>query len=134
MDAAEALTMIRMLADGEDPITGEILPDAGPYQSARVLRALLVAATALEEQIRRETKPAKESKEKPANAGKGWSDEEDERLRRSFAELRAVGTERQAIKSLADAHGRTVSAIESRLLRLGLITSEPGGHTPVPPV
>ena len=44
----ESLSILRALAEGKDPLTGEELPDESCYQSAKVLRALLAGIEALE--------------------------------------------------------------------------------------
>ena len=48
MDAAQALTVVRSLANGVDPETGEVFPAESTYQRPQVVRALYEAASALE--------------------------------------------------------------------------------------
>jgi len=45
---SETLQILRALADGKHPLTGETLPGESCYQSAKVLRALLAGIEALE--------------------------------------------------------------------------------------
>lgn len=106
----EALKILRALADGVDPLTGEILPDASPYQSAQITRALYVAMQALEYRIESEVQQSTG----PMNAGKPWSEDED---RRVVAEFDSGTT----VKKIAELHGRTSGAIRSRLVKLGKI-------------
>lgn len=48
MDAAQALAVVRSLANGVDPESGEVFPPESTYQRPQVVRALYEAATALE--------------------------------------------------------------------------------------
>jgi hypothetical protein len=102
----ESLSILRALADGRHPLTGETLPDESCYQSAKVLRALLAGIEALEKAEQ------KKSRVLPGAAGKPWDAEEDESLVADFES----GT---TIAALAQTHERTEGAIRSRLMRLG---------------
>jgi len=113
-DAAEALRILRLLADGKHPLSGEPLPDESCYQSAKVLRALLAGIDALEKAAK------KKSRELPAGAGKPWDAEEDQSLVGDFES----GT---PIKDLAQTHQRTEGAIRSRLMKLGKLAPPGGG-------
>lgn len=106
MDETEALQILRMLADGKHPLTGDALPDENCYQSAKVLRALLVGIDALEKATKRKSRAL------PAGAGKPWDAEEDRSLVANFES----GT---SIEDLAKSHERTEGAIRSRLMKLG---------------
>lgn len=111
MQTSEALQIIRALADGVDPTTGEVLEAASVYQDPQVVRALFAAADALERRARTETR----SRRLPGNAGSPWSEQEEEELCRGFD----GGTN---IADLAKEHGRTEGAIRSRLEKLGKIS------------
>lgn len=104
MDIIRAKEIVRALAEGVDPITGEVLPDESVYNSPDVIRALFkmleVAAEPVDEDPLR-------------NAGKPWSDKEDLCLRDEFES-------KMKIADIARGHGRTYGAIESRLACLGL--------------
>ena len=65
MDAETALLIIRPLAEGIDPLTGEEFSPNSPYQNARVARALLAAVASLEHEQLRDRR----QKSLPANAG-----------------------------------------------------------------
>lgn len=67
-------------------------------------------------------------REVPARQGTPWSPEEDEALRLAFAK-------KAPITDIAARHQRTTGAIRSRLVKLGLITSdgEPVDQAPAPP-
>jgi len=40
MEASQAIVILRCLADGVDPYTGEVYPDDSPYQNVEITRAL----------------------------------------------------------------------------------------------
>lgn len=40
MEAMQALIIVRALADGVDPQTGEVLPEDGPFQHPQTTRAV----------------------------------------------------------------------------------------------
>ncbi|HYT10676.1 MAG TPA: hypothetical protein VEL73_08445 [Mycobacteriales bacterium] len=61
------------------------------------------------------TRAAQEARRGRPNAGRPWSDEEEERLRTAWA----GGT---PAAEIAAAHGRSTNAVRSRLLKLGLIS------------
>ena len=106
MDIQRAREIIRTLADGVDPTTGEILPADSVYNSPDVIRALF---TVLEV-----SSPQNVPTQSPhRNAGKPWTDIEDEKLKDEFIANISIG-------DIAKEHGRTHSAIESRLEHLGL--------------
>ena len=114
MERDQAKLIIRSLADGRDPSTGEQFPPNSLYQQADTVRALYVALEAPE-------KPAKTAKptqrqvdpNKP-KVGANWTPDEEEQLRTAFAA-------HKPIPEIATAHGRTQGAITARLVKLGLI-------------
>jgi len=109
MDEAKALSIVSALANGINPLTGEVLAADSPYQSSTIVRALYVAIRALEQSTRRRTRPRTGM---PDNAGKLWTEEEDSRLLAAFDEGHAIG-------DLARAHGRTQAGIQARLEKFG---------------
>lgn len=115
MDLETALMLIRPLADGVDPFTGEELPERDVHQRAQVVRALGVAVCVLEQEGLR----VRRRKQLPAKAGLPWSDEDDERLERDFDEGQSLG-------ELAKAHERSRSAVQARLIKLGKLPPDPG--------
>ena len=104
MDIIRAKEIVRTLADGIDPTTGEILPTESVYNSPEVIRALFT----LLEQVNKET-----AKDPLRNAGKPWTKAEDDKLRDEFLS-------KLKISDIAKEHGRSYGAIESRLDHLGL--------------
>lgn len=102
---AEQEEIVRTLADGVDPTTGEVLPKESVYNSPEVIRALFALLEA--------TSKKKVEQIPNRNAGKPWTDIEDDKLRDEFAS-------KIKISDIAIEHGRTYRAIESRLDYLGL--------------
>ena len=103
MDIQRAKELLTVLADGVDPLTGEVLPDDHVCNKGEIVRA---QNCAVEELSRRRKKPL------PENNGKPWTEELDDELCRLFD----GGMKK---KDLCTHFGRTSGAIESRLERLG---------------
>jgi hypothetical protein len=108
MDETTALNILSTLANGVNPLTGEVFPADSPYQTADVVRALFVATAALES--RQKVRPRNASA--PGNAGKPWSSDEDQRLLQDFERGTSIAT-------LAQNHGRTTAGIQARLEKHG---------------
>ena len=81
--------------------------------AAVMVRALFVAAESLEARAR----AARRTGNLPRNAGKTWTQEEDERLLAGFD----GGT---MVDALATAHERTRAGIEARLVKHGRLEAE----------
>jgi hypothetical protein len=113
MDPIRATRILRALVGGVHPATGSELPADSVLQDPNVLRALLVAVMALEQQTVRSGRRAN----LPPNVGSRWSEEEEQRLIVAFR----VG---QSAEAIAADLGRTLRAIEARLVRLGLMSPE----------
>lgn len=113
MELQEARAIVNTLAQGIHPVTGEAMPEDSPYNAPPVIRALFAVSQALEG---REARPRRES---PPNAGKPWAADEDAMLEAVFA---AGGD----LKPLAQALGRTLFAVESRLVKLGKLPPRSG--------
>lgn len=112
MDASQALAVVRSLANGVDPATGEVFPAESAYQRPDVVRALYEAASALERQERYDRRKA----EMPSKTGEPWSEDEDRKLLAAFDAGRAL-------QELAAAHERTLGAVRARLLKYGRINA-----------
>jgi hypothetical protein len=108
----ESVAILRALAAGFDPRTGEEFQEDGAWSDPKVIRALFRAAEALEGSGRGGA--ARGVRNLPPAAGKPWTPEEDERLKSEFRTI----TE---LRSLAELHARTTGAISARLVRWGLI-------------
>lgn len=112
MEATEALAVVRSLANGVDPESGEVFPPESTYQRPQIVRALYQAATALERIDRFERRKA----QMPAKTGEPWSEDEDRKLLAGFDSGRGL-------QELATAHERTTGAIRARLLKYGRINA-----------
>lgn len=114
MQLEAALPIVRALADGVNPITGEAYPDQSPYAEPRTLRALYAAVDIMEKEFARE----KRKERLPANFGKPWTEGEDRSLLGEFDS----GID---LADIARRHQRTVSSVRLRLEKLGKIQPEP---------
>ena len=107
MDETKALAIVSALADGVNPLTGEIFPTDSPYQNADVVRALVLASRALDTRSKPRARATL-----PDNAGKPWTADEDQRLLAAF-------DRGGSLADLAQAHGRTAAGIQARLEKHG---------------
>lgn len=105
-----ALPIVRALADGMNPITGEVYPDNSLYAEPRVLRALYTAVELMQKEVERERKRSN----LPANFGLQWEQEEDRVLCEEYDANVPMG-------EMARRHKRTLSSIRLRLEKLGKI-------------
>lgn len=105
MDTTKAKELLSALADGVDPYTGEFFPRDHVCNQPEVIRALHTAVNLL-------ASPPK--KHAPRNAGKPWTEIEEEKLLDEFASGLTVS-------AIAKEHGRSRGAIETRLADLGQI-------------
>jgi len=102
MNIDRAKEIVQALANGIDPVTGEILPQEHICNNVEVVRAFYLLLE-------------KSDKEKtPENAGKSWSEREDEKLKEMFENgVRKVELQRF--------FKRSKGSIDARLEKLGLI-------------
>ena len=109
MQIDQAQKIVKLLANGVDPTTGEIFADNSPYNSPDIVRALFTVLNHVKQ-------PSKSSaaESRPANAGRPWT----EQLKQEVAELFRQG---KSIAELAQHFGRTRGAIKSELMRQGII-------------
>ncbi|HLW88272.1 MAG TPA: hypothetical protein VKR57_07240 [Terriglobales bacterium] len=119
MELQEAITTIRALADGLNPITHEALDTTDTCRQPQSVKALNRALAALLAQQDRE-------KNSPGNAGRSWSRAEDQQV---CEELR----QGKDINEMAKAHNRTVPAIAARLVKLGKVALPKGKPGPLFP-
>src|SRR3954468_11197799 len=110
MQLETALPIVRALADGVNPVTGEAYPETSPYAEPRALRALYSAVDLMQKEVERE----KRKERLPANFGKPWTEGEDKLLVVEFDNGAAV-------PEMARKHMRTHSSIRLRLEKLGEI-------------
>jgi hypothetical protein len=114
MELQIAREILNVLAQGIHPVSGEVMPADSPYNEPPVIRALFTVSQALEQ-----CEVPKRVREMPANAGKTWSGEEDDKLLAAF-------NAGQEIKQMALDLGRSRVAVEARLVKLGKIEGRPG--------
>ena len=105
MDIKRAKEIISILAEGVDPTTGEILSEDNVCNKSDVIRSFYTVLQELD------NKPKKKF---PENAGKRWSEEDDQMLCKMFdAEV--------SKKDICKTFKRTQTGIAARLVRLGKI-------------
>jgi len=114
MQLDAALPIVRALADGVNPVTGEAYPEHSPYAEPRTLRALYAAVDIMDKEIEREKRKSR----LPANFGKSWTEAEDRAL---VSEFDAAMPQPE----IARRHARTQGSIRLRLEKLGKIEPEP---------
>ncbi len=119
MERDKALGILKTLADGIDPNTGERFPAGSPYQDSDTVRALYYAVQALTNPAQAGERSATQ-KNQPENAGRPWSDEEEAQLGQAFESGKTV-------LDLAQEHKRSRIAIEARLVKLGKISAPQSG-------
>lgn len=114
METAAALDVLRRLAEGIDPATGEVFEPDSPYQQPQVIRALFTAIEQLEKVQKRQAR----QKSLPARAGQPWDQTESDELLQQYKSGHTV-------KNLAQQHQRTPWAIRSQLEKLGIPLAVP---------
>ena len=114
MQVEAALPIVRALADGVNPVTGETYPDQSPYAEPRTLRALYSAVESMQKELDRE----KKKRSLPANFGNVWTQEEDIQVEHEYDAGMPMG-------EIARRHQRTQSSIRLRLEKLGKIEPQP---------
>jgi len=112
MDQAQALAIVKSLANGVDPESGEVFPAEGAYQRPQTVRALFAAAEALERAAQFERR----KQQLPAKTGEPWTEDEDRKLLASFDAGRAL-------QELAAAHERTMNGVRARLVKYGRLAA-----------
>ena len=108
MEDLQALVILRTLANGVDPETGDLLKSDSTLQHPQTVCALVAAVRALE---RRERKDRKRNLV-PGKAMASWTAHEDKKLLEGFDAGRSP-------RELAAEHERSPKAIKARLAKLG---------------
>ncbi|MRD47789.1 hypothetical protein [Caenimonas koreensis] len=114
MELHAARQIIDTLAQGIHPVTGAALPDDSPYNAPPVIRALVVVSKALDVPF-----PHVPVKVLPPNAGKPWTEADDQALVVAFD----AGVDTKAIMAKL---GRTRFSVEARLVKLGKLQARDG--------
>ena len=108
MDIIRAKEILEMLADGVNPMTGEVLPYSDSCNQVEVVRAIHAVLKHIA------VEPEKPKRPMPENAGKPWTKDDEEILCRMFD---TGCTE----KEICNHFQRSSGAIAARLVRLGKI-------------
>lgn len=114
MDVERTYAIVKALADGTNPFTGEVLDASHVCQQPDAVRALLHAAAELERMATRERRLKRARLTLPENTGKEWSHDEDRMLLSRFRN----GVQ---VEDMAVIHARTTGAIRARLEKLGQV-------------
>ena len=107
MNQTQALEVVRSLANGVDPDTGEVFSAESPYQRPQTVRALFVAARRSSARAHRDGAAADAAEDRRA-VERGRRPQAARRVRRR---ARAAGA--------AAEHERTMGAVRARLLKYG---------------
>lgn len=110
MEKSKAIDILKLLADGMHPVTGEQLDKNHIINEPDVIRALNTAVAALAS----EEMKIKRQRDLPERVGKPWSEQEDMALIKAF-------DSGISLNDLVVKHQRTRGAIRTRLVRLGKI-------------
>ena len=108
MDICHAKELLTVLADGINPLTGEVLPSSDSCNQVEVVRALHAILKYLDSQNQ------KTEIQQPKNAGKPWSKKKKNILINEYN----AGFK---INEIAKKHKRSNGAIEAKLVQMGLI-------------
>lgn len=108
MNIERAKQLITILADGVNPLTGEVLPEEDSCNQVEIVRALHKILMSLNEQ-------QKPKKKLPENSGKPWTGEDEVLLCAMFDSGRTN-------KEICEHFKRTTGAIAARLVKLGKIS------------
>jgi hypothetical protein len=113
MPKSETHRILCALVAGRDPQSTQRLPAGSILHTPNVLRALLLAVSALEAAAAR----ARRRAALPSNVGREWTETEDSRLRTAVIR-------QEPIKFIAARHGRSIRAIQFRMRKIGLERGE----------
>lgn len=119
MEIREANDIVSALANGVDPVTGEVLADESPYNDPNVIRALFTVLKSSKglmplKKTLKQRQQENVAVGRPRNAGLPWTDELKEDLAERFESGASPG-------ELARHFERTTGAILSELAKQGLI-------------
>ena len=110
MELDKYINIIELLTLGKNPHTELNLEEQDLLLNIEINRALRVALCGLKELKRKEERYSK----LPKNSGKLWIIGEEDKLIEEF-------NEQAEIEEIAKNHGRTVGAIRSKLVHMGLL-------------
>ena len=122
MEFREAQSIVKTLAQGVDPNTGEVFAPDSPYNETRIIRALFT----VHEFVRQARKPRMSAEEKrqenldlgrPRNYGLPWKDDARSQVAMGFEDGKTI-------EELATTLERTQGAIRAELIRQGLLSPD----------
>ena len=113
MKLEKAKELLSALADGVNPLTGEVLGEGDSCNQPDIIRALHTVLFALDKAETTEKKP----RNLPDNAGKPWSEEDDKQLQLLYEGGFSV-------RELCEYFKRTKGSITARLERFGKLPIE----------
>jgi len=120
MEIEQAREIVILLANGINPITGEVFPNDSPYNNPTIIRSLFTVANNVSfakkhgKTTSEEMQAQNLANGKPKNAGLAWTKE----LKQEVAQLFEQG---KSTKELAKYFERTDGSIRSELKHQGLI-------------
>jgi hypothetical protein len=122
MELSEARAIVKTLAEGVDPVTGEVFEADSPYNRSRVIRALFtvhryahVPGSKMSPDERRQRNL---ELGRPKNAGLRWTEEDRSTVASGFGDGRTI-------EGLARELDRSRAAIHAELIRQGLVSPTP---------
>jgi hypothetical protein len=120
MELTEARTIVRILAQGVDPMTGEVFTPDSPYNHPKVIRALFT----VHEIARAKSKMSADERRRqnldlgrPRNHGLPWTEEDRELVASGFQDGKTA-------EELAATLERSRGAIHAELIRQGLVSAD----------
>ena len=122
MEIREAQGIVKTLAQGVDPNTGEVFAPDSPYNEPKIIRALFT----VHDFVRQARKPRMSADEKrqenldlgrPRNYGLPWADDARSQVAMGFEDGKTI-------QALATTLERTQGAIRAELIRQGLLEPE----------
>jgi len=119
MELSESRNIIKTLAQGVHPITGEVFAPESPYNDPRVIRALFSILDFAKKPRKSVEERRRENLElgRPLNAGLPWTESDRTRVAEDFRGGKNI-------EELANALERSRGAIHAELVRQGLVEPE----------
>lgn len=123
MDIERSVNVLKTLANGVNPVSGEMFPPQSPYNHPEIIRSLYTCIEQLKAPIKKGKMSTEQRQEEnlkkglPKNAGLPWTEDAKQMLAEGFKN----GVN---VVELASAHARTKGSVVAQLQNLGLISVE----------
>jgi hypothetical protein len=119
MELKEARTIVKTLAEGVNPTTGEVFPPDSPYNDPRVIRALFTVHDLARPAAKLKMSASERRQEnldcgRPGNAGLPWTDDARALIASEFQKGKTI-------EELATTLERSRGAIRAELIKQGLV-------------